>query len=544
MAVASELAIDTTATALQMADTMFGEGVTVVSATYTGAVTASGIYTGADTTMPGVAPEDSGVILSTGAVTSITNTSGEANISAGTSTAQGTAGDAQLTAIAGLQTFDAAVLQADFIPVGDTLTMQLVFSSEEYLEYVNSGFNDAVGIWINGVQASLTFGDGNISIDNINNTNNSNLYIDNPTGASVVNTEMDGLTVTLTVKAPVNPGVVNTLKIGIADAGDSSYDSNLMIVANSLQTELIANDDTFSIYPSSEKTVDLRANDESQPATTIKITHLNGQPVNPGDSVVLVTGETLTLNADSTVSISAGAATGTTVFSYTITDGVSTDVAYVSMSTAACFTAGTLIETPSGPVRIETLRAGDLVLTRDEGAQPLRWIGFSTRRAVGKDAPVVFEAGAMGNTATTMLSQNHRVLICSPQAEFLFAANEVLVKARDLVNGRTIYIAGHDCAVTYVHLLFDKHQIVTGDGLPSESYHPGDQSLVSFDNSTREEILRLMPDLIPDLEPGPSPAAGCGFRETARMILKTYEAAAMLEAMREQRGAPAHCALQ
>ena len=50
--------------------------------------------------------------------------------------------------------------------------MQVVFSSEEYLEYVNSGFNDSVGIWVKGVQAELTVGDGSISIDNINTTSN------------------------------------------------------------------------------------------------------------------------------------------------------------------------------------------------------------------------------------------------------------------------------------------------------------------------------------------------------------------------------------
>lgn len=508
-----------------MADTMFGEGVTVVSATYTGAALASGVYTGANTTMPGVAPEDSGVILSTGIVTDITNTSGEANTTEGTSTANGTAGDSDLDAIAGLSTFDAAILEADFIPVGDTLTMQLVFSSEEYLEYVNSGFNDAVGVWVNGVQAQLTFGDGSISIDNINDTTNSNLYINNPVGASTVNTEMDGLTVTLTIKAPVNPGVVNTLKIGIADAGDSSYDSNLMIVADSLQTELVAMDDAINIGLSKTKTYDLLANDQSEPATTVTVTHLNGQAVNPGDSVVLSTGETLTLNADGTVTVSANATTGTTVFSYSISDGTSTDVAYVTMTTAACFTVGTRIETPDGSVPIETLRPGDMVNTRDDGPQPLRWIGFSTRRAQGKDAPVVLRAGALGDHGDTKLSQNHRVLIRAAQAELLFASAEVLVKARDLVDGDQVYIAENEEPVTYVHLLFDRHQIVTGDGLESESYHPGDQSLDSFDNATREEILRLFPGLKSIHDPI--------YGETARIVLKEYESLAMLMSMKK-----------
>ena len=222
MATASELAIDTTATALDMANNLFGSGVTVVSATYTGADAASGIYTGALTTMPGIVPSDSGVILSTGLATSITNSSGEANISAGTSANNATAGDAGLTAIAGVQTFDAAILEATFVPTGNLLTIQFVFSSEEYLEYVNGGVTDSIGIWVNGVKASVSFGTGDVTIDTVNTTTNSNFYRDNPVNASVYNTEMDGLTVNLTVKAPVNIGVNNTIKIGIADGGDSS----------------------------------------------------------------------------------------------------------------------------------------------------------------------------------------------------------------------------------------------------------------------------------------------------------------------------------
>ena len=141
MAIATELNINTAATALDMANAIFGNGVTVVSATYTGAAVSSGIYTGALTTIPGVVPTDSGVILSTGNVTDFTNSSGttDTNTSAGWSTdTAGVDGDAQLNAVAGVPTFDAAILTANFIPDGDILTMQFVFSSEEYPEYVNS----------------------------------------------------------------------------------------------------------------------------------------------------------------------------------------------------------------------------------------------------------------------------------------------------------------------------------------------------------------------------------------------------------------------
>ena len=243
---ATKLTINTDVTAQQMAETIFGEGVSVESATYTGAATASGIYSGGDTTAPGLMPADTGVILLTGNAGAVTNDSGEANQRDDTSTNHNLAGDAQLTEIAGLTTYDTAVLTVSFIPVGTTLTMQLNFSSEEYLEYVDSGFNDAVGIFVNGVQAGIAVGDGSISIDNINTTTNSNLYIDNPEAASVINSELDGVTITLTIKADVNPNELNTIKIGIADAGDGVYDSNVMIVADSVQTQLILNDDEIT----------------------------------------------------------------------------------------------------------------------------------------------------------------------------------------------------------------------------------------------------------------------------------------------------------
>ena len=75
----TKLTINTDVTAQQMAETIFGEGVSVESATYTGAATASGIYSGGDTTAPGLMPADTGVILLTGNAGAVTNDSGEAN---------------------------------------------------------------------------------------------------------------------------------------------------------------------------------------------------------------------------------------------------------------------------------------------------------------------------------------------------------------------------------------------------------------------------------------------------------------------------------
>ena len=294
----NKLPVDTDASADQMAEAMFGSGVEIVDASYTGADTGSGIFTNGDEKAPDLTPSDSGVILSTGNAKSVTNAGDDANKSWGTSTSHGEDGDADLDAIAGMSTYDAAIFEATFIPEGSTLSMQVVFSSEEYLEYVDSGFNDAVGIWVNGVKAELTVGGGDISIDNINDEDNSNLYIDNPSSADTYNTEMDGFTVTLTLKAPVTPGEENTIKIGIADAGDSWYDSNLLIAGDSIQTALIAEDDDFNVSADGETTIDVLSNDASSESATLTITAINGVEVVAGDTVVLSTGEKITLNAD------------------------------------------------------------------------------------------------------------------------------------------------------------------------------------------------------------------------------------------------------
>lgn len=527
MATASELTINTSATALDMAQAMFGNGITVLGASYTGATSASGIYSNGDSIAPTLTPSDSGVILSTGRATSVTsdfgldNLLGMTNVSHETSTDFYRSGDADLNAISGQTTFDAAVLEAEFVPDGSVLTMQVVFSSEEYLEYVGAGFNDAVGVWVNGAQAELTIGTGDITVNNINTTSNENLYTDNPVGSNDYNTEMDGFTVTLTLKAPVIADQTNTIKIAIADAGDGILDSNLLIAGNSVQTALVAGDDTVEAVAGDAINADLLANDFSSVGGTLTIVEINGQPVGIGDTVDLSTGESILLTDTGMILATATQSVGSNSLSYTVQDAAgNTDVAFVTLiTTAPCFTAGTLIDTPDGKVAIEALKPGDEVLTCDNGVQQVRWIGQTERRAMGDDAPVVFDRNACGTHDALELSPNHRVLVSSPLAELYFASHQVLVKAKDLVNGRTIRRRRDGAPVHYVHLLFDRHEIIHGNGLASESYHPGEQTLRSFDAETGAELQRLFPEL---LETGPE-----AYGQTARYTLRCFEARAL-----------------
>ncbi len=518
MVAASELDIDTVregTTALDMAQEMFGAGVTVTGATYYGDTDSAGTYSGGDTTSPGVVPGDTGVIMSTGDAEDFTNSNGQSNQSASTSTnTSGTNNFSQYNNAAGGTTYDASTLDVDFIPDSDTLTMQFVFSSEEYPEFANSIYQDFFGVWVNGNFVEHDVGDGSTAPFNISTDNNINMYVDNTTDD--YNTEMDGFTITLTLTMNVNAGQTNSIRIALADVGDTQYDSNVLIAGNSVQTEVVAISDNVNVYPDGTTTLNVLDNDINNNAgTTLTITHINGQAATVGTAITLPTGQQVTLNADGTFNVVGDGDEEDFNFTYTIDNGTQTDVGFVNATSVPCFVAGTLIATPYGDRRVEGLRPGDLVMTKDEGAQPLRWIGSRSVAAVGDFAPIHIRANTLGQHRDLLVSPLHRVLIKDNLAELLFGEAEVLVAARDLVNDHTITRrAGGE--VTYVHLLFDRHQVVFSEGLETESFLPGPQTAESFEAEVVEEIYSFFPELDPD--------TGAGYPPAARRTLKRYEA--------------------
>ncbi|MGB0505900.1 MAG: choice-of-anchor L domain-containing protein [Pikeienuella sp.] len=508
--------IDASATADEMAETIFGSGVKVVNASYSGDDRSSGIFSGADETSPGFAPSESGVILSTGRAADVTNSSGDANQTSNKSTnTQGINNDADFNAAANQNTFDAAFIEADFIPTGDTLTVQFVFGSEEYPEFVFSGFNDTIGVFVNGEALEISVGAGQTSVDAVNSVNNSNLFVDNQNDE--FNTEMDGFTVTLTLTAKVNPDQVNTLKIGVADAGDSVFDSNLLIAANSVQTSVIANDDVISNSKGTAEVFDLLANDENSGDGVLQITQINGIDVVAGDIVTLGTGEQIQLNADGTITAIAISAQTTNTFSYTVENEVGvTDTAFVTYDTTIkCFTPGALIECATGARAVEDLRVGDMLRTRDDGLQAIRWIGASSVMAMRDEAaPIVITKGALGNRRDLVVSPQHRMLLTGWRAELLFGEREVFASAKDLVNGETIYRRPVE-QQTYFHLLLDRHSVIYAEGAPTESFHPGEFAVEGLAPPARETLLAAAPRLRENPQ---------GYGPTARCALKSYEA--------------------
>lgn len=123
-----------------------------------------------------------------------------------------------------------------------------------------------------------------------------------------------------------------------------------------------------------------------------------------------------------------------------------------------CFTEGTLIRTPIGHVPIDDLRVGDLVITRDNGPKPIRWIG---RRRLGlrelqenqKLRPVLIQKGAVGNAKELLVSPQHGILIADPTR----GGDEKLVRAIHLAQlpKSRVRIAAGKRRVAYIHILFD-----------------------------------------------------------------------------------------
>lgn len=183
-----------------------------------------------------------------------------------------------------------------------------------------------------------------------------------------------------------------------------------------------------------------------------------------------------------------------------------------------CFTEGTRIDTPYGQRSIETLMAGDLVLTLDNGPQPIRWIGKRTVPAVGKLAPIRIKAGAFGNDRDLVVSPQHRMLYNGWQSQLMFGQDQVLSTAKHLVNGETIIRDNVD-EVTYIHIMFDQHEIVFAENALSESFFPGTSALDAVGNAARDELFEIFPELrsMPD-----------AYGPTARTCLRQHETQLLL----------------
>jgi len=218
-------------------------GVTVSNAVLTCDTLANGELSGVSNL--GIAD---GIVLGTGAVAT-NNALSQTGIDGFpiemASTMLGSAGDAQITLIAGSASYDACALEFDLQPVGNFVEFEYVFGSEEYPEYNCSAFNDMFGFFISGpgfstpTNIALIPGSSTpVSINSINDgsvttcTPNTLLYVNNTDTTCT----MDGFTVPLIATAPVTPSSTYHLKMVIADVTDGILNSYVVLKANSLKS--------------------------------------------------------------------------------------------------------------------------------------------------------------------------------------------------------------------------------------------------------------------------------------------------------------------
>ena len=248
----AQIVVNQTMTPEQLVqDVLLGSGVQVMNITFNGLpgntlTEQAGSFDGTNCNV-GI---EQGLMLATG---SVMNAEGPNDIgSSGLGGGFFGQTDPDLVAIGSSATVnDAAVLEFDFIPIGDSIQFDYVFGSDEYLEFVNSSFNDVFGFFLSGPNINGPYTNGAINIalipntsmpvtiDNVNDMVNPQYYVNNGDGFTApFNTDpyylqYDGMTVRLTARAAVTCGQVHHIKIAVGDAGDTAYDSVVFLEGGS-----------------------------------------------------------------------------------------------------------------------------------------------------------------------------------------------------------------------------------------------------------------------------------------------------------------------
>ncbi len=159
------------------------------------------------------------------------------------------------------------------------------------------------------------------------------------------------------------------------------------------------------------------------------------------------------------------------------------------------FARGTMITLGDGRQHaIEALKQGDMVLTRDRGRQPVRWVGRATLRAVGAFAPVVIGKGTLGNAGDLVVSQHHRIFLYQRQRLPGLETSELLVQAKHLVDGDAVW-RREGGFVDYFSLVFDHHEIIYAEGIPVESLMVNEATVTRLPPALAAEVQARFPGL-------------------------------------------------
>lgn len=241
-----------------------------------------------------------GLIMTSG---DINDAVGPNNSSSAGSTGSGISGDPDLElAIPGFDVNDVCVIEFDAVPVFENLIFDYVFGSDEYPEFVNTPFNDVFGFFVSGPGiegeftnmaenfAKVPDADIPVSIDNVNEDNNSDYYISNGDGLTAPFNEddlyiqYDGFTVTLTGSTVITPGETYHIKVAIADAGDTAFDSGVFLTKDCFKSVMSTSLDELEnleleVFPN--PTVDfiyLRGDDRAK-VSAFEVMTLDGKKV-------------------------------------------------------------------------------------------------------------------------------------------------------------------------------------------------------------------------------------------------------------------------
>ena len=167
---------------------------------------------------------------------------------------------------------------------------------------------------------------------------------------------------------------------------------------------------------------------------------------------------------------------------------------------------GTWIETADGPKRVEDLREGDRVWTKDRGYEPVLWIGrrnvSGARLFVMPDLrPVRIRWGALGigrPDSDLIVAPHQKLLISGPSTNALFNASEVLAEARDLVDDAGIVVDLSLTHVQYVHLILRRPGIIRANGVEVENPSPDRAYDADIQSDDRQRLRRLRHDRVGD----------------------------------------------
>ena len=274
----AQIEVNNATTPEEAVDILLGEGVDALNITFSGDPEQIGSFNGINSNL-GL---DEGMIMGTGDVSLVTGvgfdpitfqqiTGQGGNNGTGNSLGNANFGvnDPDLDALSTFDTNDAAVLEFDFVPTGDSISFRYVFASEEYNEYVCGSVNDAFGFFVSGpgingpytnnaINLALIPGtEIPVTINTVNNgtvgtsgfidnctqvsadwDQNTEFYIDNATQTTDVEIiEFDGFTVVLQTSAQVICGETYHIKIAIADGGDTAFDSGVFLQKDSFSSQ-------------------------------------------------------------------------------------------------------------------------------------------------------------------------------------------------------------------------------------------------------------------------------------------------------------------